>query len=161
MSDTTATLREKNRQGRHLDIFWHSSSSSSSFLFGMPRRFWEQKSKIDAYNAAKVGSDFLTKGEVAEYQKRLEDRMSQKHEGASTRKSRKMFEDMTRGRALDEAIDRKVFYAAAVARRVCTCEFDRGRACSPLSTRSSFQKYICEWQTRHRTPERIFWASGA
>ncbi len=106
MSDTTATLREKIVKAGTW-TFLAFIFIIIVFSFGMPDVLGT-KSKIDAYNAAKVGSDFLTKGEVAEYQKRLEDRMSQNMKGLDE-KSRKMFEDMTRGRALDEAIDRKVF----------------------------------------------------
>lgn len=106
MSETTATLREKIVKAGTW-TFLAFIFIIIVFSFGMPDVLGT-KSKIDAYNAAKVGSDFLTKGEVAEYQKRLEERMAQNMKGLDE-KSRKMFEDMTRGRALDEAIDRKVF----------------------------------------------------
>ncbi len=106
MSDTTATLREKIIKAGTW-TFLAFIFAIIVFSFGMPDVLGT-KSKIDAYNAAKVGPDYLTKGEVAEYQKRLEERMAQNMKGLDE-KSRKMFDDMTRGRALDEAIDRKVF----------------------------------------------------
>ncbi len=106
MSETTATLREKIVKAGTW-TFLAFIFIIIVFSFGMPDVLGT-KSKIDAYNAAKVGPDYLTKGEVAEYQKRLEERMAQNMKGLDE-KSRKMFDDMTRGRALDEAIDRKVF----------------------------------------------------
>jgi hypothetical protein len=63
---------------------------------------------MDLYNAAKIGNEFLTKAELSEYQKRIEERMGQNMQGLDP-KSRKLVEDMAKGRALDEAIDRKVF----------------------------------------------------
>jgi hypothetical protein len=134
MSDTTATLREKIVKAGTW-TFLAFIFIIIVFSFGMPDVLGT-KSKIDAYNAAKVGSDFLTKGEVAEYQKRLEDRMSQNMKGLDE-KSRKMFEDMTRGRALDEAIDRKVFTQLLSRAGLCAREFDRGPRARQLSTRSS------------------------
>lgn len=106
MSETTATLREKIIKAGTW-TFLVFIFAIIVFSFGMPDVLGT-KSKIDAYNAAKVGSDYLTKGEVSEYQKRLEERMAQNMKGLDE-KSRKMFDDMTRGRALDEAIDRKIF----------------------------------------------------
>lgn len=75
--------------------------------FGMPD-FIGTSARIDAYNAAKVGNEYLTKAEVAEYQKRIEERMAANLKGLDD-KNRKLFEDMAKSRALDEAIDRKVF----------------------------------------------------
>jgi hypothetical protein len=106
MSETTATLREKIIKAGTW-TFLVFIFAIIVFSFGMPDVLGT-KSKIDAYNAAKVGNDYLTKGEVSEYQKRLEERMAQNMKGLDE-KSRKMFDDMTRGRALDEAIDRKIF----------------------------------------------------
>lgn len=106
MSDSEVTLREKIiKFGTWLFLIFIFTIIVVSF--GMPDVIGTS-SRIDAYNAAKVGSDYLTKAEVAEYQKRLEERMSQNMKGIDE-KNRKMFSDMMKGRALDEAIDRKIF----------------------------------------------------
>ncbi|MBV6494171.1 MAG: hypothetical protein LDLANPLL_02197 [Turneriella sp.] len=75
--------------------------------FGMPD-FIGTSSRIDSFNAAKVGGEDLTRSEVAEYQKNIEERMAQNMKGLDA-KNRKILEDMAKGRALDEAIDRKIF----------------------------------------------------
>jgi len=75
--------------------------------FGMPD-FIGTSSRIDSYNAAKIGSEYLTKAELGEYQKRLEERMGQNLKGLDE-KNRKMFEDIIKSRATDEAIDSKLF----------------------------------------------------
>jgi hypothetical protein len=106
MAESEVSLREKIiKFGTWLFLLFIFTIIVVSF--GMPDVIGTS-SRIDAYNAAKVGGDYLTKGEVGEYQKRLEERMSQNMKGLDE-KNRKMFADMTRGRALDEAIDRKIF----------------------------------------------------
>jgi hypothetical protein len=138
MSDTTATLREKIVKAGTW-TFLAFIFIIIVFSFGMPDVLGT-KSKIDAYNAAKVGSDFLTKGEVAEYQKRLEDRMSQNMKGLDE-KSRKMFEDMTRGgRSMKLSIAR--FLRSCCRAQGLYLRVRQRPACSPLSTRSSFQNIL-------------------
>lgn len=106
MSQSEVTLREKIiKAGTWLFLMFIFAVIVISF--GMPDVIGTS-SRIDAYNAAKVGSEYLTKGEVAEYQKRMEERMMQNMKNIDE-KTRKMLEEMTRGRALDEAIDRKLF----------------------------------------------------
>ncbi len=106
MSQSEVTLREKIiKVGTWLFLMFIFAVIVISF--GMPDVIGTS-SRIDAYNAAKVGSEYLTKGEVAEYQKRMEERMMQNMKNVDE-KTRKMLDEMTRGRALDEAIDRKLF----------------------------------------------------
>ncbi len=106
MSQSEVTLREKIiKAGTWLFLMFIFAVIVISF--GMPDVIGTS-SRIDAYNAAKVGSEYLTKGEVSEYQKRMEERMMQNMKNVDD-KTRKMLEEMTRGRALDEAIDRKLF----------------------------------------------------
>jgi len=106
MSDSPLTLREKLVKAGTW-VFLICIFAIIVVSFGMPD-FMGTSSRVDAFNAAQVGSDYLTKGEVAEYQKRMEERMGQTMKGLDD-KNRKLFEDMTRGRALDEAIERKLF----------------------------------------------------
>ncbi|HRP70380.1 MAG TPA: SurA N-terminal domain-containing protein [Turneriella sp.] len=75
--------------------------------FGMPD-FIGTSSRMDSYNAAKIGGEYLTRAEVAESQKQIEERMAQNMKGLDA-KNRKILEDMAKGRALDESIDRKIF----------------------------------------------------
>lgn len=106
MSQSEVTLREKIiKAGTWLFLMFIFAVIVISF--GMPDVIGTS-SRMDAYNAAKVGSEYLTKGEVSEYQKRMEERMMQNMKNVDD-KTRKMLEEMTRGRALDEAIDRKLF----------------------------------------------------
>ena len=106
MAESEVTLRERIiKVGTWLFLMFIFAIIVISF--GMPDVIGTS-SRIDAYNAAKVGGEYLTKGEVAEYQKRMEDRMLQNMKNVDD-KTRKMLEEMTRGRALDEAIDRKLF----------------------------------------------------
>ncbi|HNL53034.1 MAG: SurA N-terminal domain-containing protein [Turneriella sp.] len=106
MSDTEATLREKIiKFGTWLFLMFIFIIIVVSF--GMPDVIGTT-SRLDAYNAAKVGGEYLTKAEVADYQKRIEERMSANLKGLDD-KNRKLFEDMAKSRALDEAIDRKIF----------------------------------------------------
>lgn len=106
MSESVVTLREKLVKFGTW-IFLVFLFAIIVFSFGMPD-FMGSSSRMDAYNAAKVGNEYLTKAEVSEYQKRIEERMMQNMKGLDE-KNRKLFEDMAKGRALDEAIDRKVF----------------------------------------------------
>ncbi len=106
MSDTEATLREKIiKFGTWLFLAFIFLIIVISF--GMPDVIGTS-SRLDAYNAAKVGDEYLTKAEVADYQKRIEERMAGNLKGLDD-KNRKLFEDMAKSRALDEAIDRKIF----------------------------------------------------
>lgn len=106
MSENEATLREKIiKFGTWLFLMFIFLIIVISF--GMPDVIGTS-SRLDAYNAAKVGDEYLTKAEVADYQKRIEERMSANLKGLDD-KNRKLFEDMARSRALDEAIDRKIF----------------------------------------------------
>ncbi|HNA80545.1 MAG TPA: SurA N-terminal domain-containing protein, partial [Turneriella sp.] len=74
MSDTEATLREKIiKFGTWLFLMFIFIIIVVSF--GMPDVIGTT-SRLDAYNAAKVGGEYLTKAEVADYQKRIEERMS-------------------------------------------------------------------------------------
>lgn len=75
--------------------------------FGMPD-FMGTSARIDQFHAAKVGDEYLTKGEVSDYAKQIEERMAQNLKGMDE-KNRKLIEDMAKGRALGEAIDRKLF----------------------------------------------------
>ncbi len=106
MSETEATLREKIiKFGTWLFLMFIFLIIVISF--GMPDVIGTS-SRLDAYNAAKVGGEYLTKAEVADYQKRIEERMAGNLKGLDD-KNRKLFEDMAKSRALDEAIDRKIF----------------------------------------------------
>ncbi|MFZ5629070.1 MAG: SurA N-terminal domain-containing protein [Spirochaetota bacterium] len=106
MSETEATLREKIiKFGTWLFLMFIFLIIVVSF--GMPDVIGTT-SRLDAYNAAKVGGEYLTKAEVADYQKRIEERMAGNLKGLDE-KNRKLFEDMAKSRALDEAIDRKIF----------------------------------------------------
>lgn len=106
MPDTQSSLREKIiKLGTWLFLAFIFLIIVISF--GMPD-FIGTSARIDAYNAAKVGNEYLTKAEVAEYQKRIEERMAANLKGLDD-KNRKLFEDMAKSRALDEAIDRKIF----------------------------------------------------
>jgi Skp family chaperone for outer membrane proteins len=106
MSETEATLREKIiKFGTWLFLTFIFFIIVLSF--GMPDVIGTA-SRVDAYNAAKVGNEYLTKAEVADYQKRIEERMAANLKGLDE-KNRKLFEDMAKSRALDEAIDRKIF----------------------------------------------------
>jgi len=106
MSDSTPTLREKFvKVGTWVFLVFLFTIIVLSF--GMPD-FIGTSSRMDAYNAARIGGEYLTKAEVADYQKRIEERMAQNLKGLDE-KNRKMFEDMAKSRALDEAIDRKLF----------------------------------------------------
>jgi hypothetical protein len=106
MSETEATLREKIiKFGTWLFLMFIFLIIVISF--GMPDVIGTS-SRLDAYNAAKVGGEYLTKAEVADYQKRIEERMAANLKGLDD-KNRKLFEDMAKSRALDEAIDRKIF----------------------------------------------------
>lgn len=106
MSDSPVTFREKLvKFGTWLFLVFLFAIIVVSF--GMPD-FMGSSSKMEAYNAAKIGSEYLTKAEVSEYQKNIEARMTQNMKGLDE-KTRKMVEDMAKGRALDEAIDRKIF----------------------------------------------------
>lgn len=106
MSETEATLREKIiKFGTWLFLMFIFLIIVVSF--GMPDVIGTS-SRLDAYNAAKVGGEYLTKAEVADYQKRIEERMAGNLKGLDE-KNRKLFEDMAKSRALDEAIDRKIF----------------------------------------------------
>jgi len=106
MSETEATLREKIiKFGTWLFLMFIFLIIVISF--GMPDVIGTS-SRLDAYHAAKVGDEYLTKAEVADYQKRIEERMAGNLKGLDD-KNRKLFEDMARSRALDEAIDRKIF----------------------------------------------------
>lgn len=106
MSDTEVTLREKIiKFGTWLFLMFIFTIIVVSF--GMPDVIGTS-SRLDAYNAARVGGEYLTKAEVADYAKRIEERMAANMKGLDD-KNRKLFEDMARSRALDEAIDRKIF----------------------------------------------------
>jgi SurA N-terminal domain len=106
MSESPVTFREKLvKFGTWIFLVFLFAIIVVSF--GMPD-FMGSSSRMDAYNAAKVGTEYLSKNEVAEYQKRIEERMMQNMKGLDE-KNRKLFEDMAKGRALDEAIDRKIF----------------------------------------------------
>ncbi|MBN8222531.1 MAG: SurA N-terminal domain-containing protein [Spirochaetes bacterium] len=106
MSESPVTLREKLVKFGTW-IFLVFLFGIIVFSFGMPD-FMGSSARMDAYNAAKIGGEYLTKAEVAEYQKRIEERMMQNMKGLDD-KNRKLFEDMAKSRALDEAIDRKIF----------------------------------------------------
>jgi hypothetical protein len=106
MSATEATLREKIiKFGTWLFLTFIFLIIVISF--GMPDVIGTS-SRVDAYHAARVGNEYLTKAEVADYQKRIEERMAANLKGLDD-KNRKLFEDMAKSRALDEAIDRKIF----------------------------------------------------
>lgn len=106
MSETKATLRERIiKFGTWLFLIFIFVIIVISF--GMPD-FIGTSARLDAYNAARVGDEYLTKAEVADYQKRIEERMAGNLKGLDD-KNRKLFEDMAKSRALDEAIDRKIF----------------------------------------------------
>ncbi len=106
MSESPVTFREKLvKFGTWIFLIFLFAIIVVSF--GMPD-FMGSSSRMDAYNAAKVGTEYLSKAEVADYQKRIEERMMQNMKGLDE-KNRKLFEDMAKGRALDEAIDRKIF----------------------------------------------------
>lgn len=106
MSESQTTLRERViKFGTWLFLVFIFAIIVISF--GMPDVIGTS-SRIDAYNAAKIDGEYLTKAEVSEYQKRLEERMMQNMKNVDA-KTRKMLDDMTRGRALDEAIEGKLY----------------------------------------------------
>ena len=79
MSESPVTLREKAVKFGTW-IFLVFLFGIIVFSFGMPD-FMGSSSRMDAYNAAKIGNEYLTKAEVADYQKRIEERMMQNMKG--------------------------------------------------------------------------------
>ncbi|MCX7633292.1 MAG: SurA N-terminal domain-containing protein [Turneriella sp.] len=106
MAETAPSLREKIvRVGTW--IFLSFIFLIIVLSFGMPD-FIGTSARVDQYNAARIGNEYLTRAEVADYQKQLEERMAQ-NLGKLDAQNRKLFEDLAKSRALEEAIERKIF----------------------------------------------------